>query len=148
MLHVAGSPVLKHNSLRVDDGYFEHFDERVLQRIENRRRHQRRWVVTLTATAAALTGFAFWLITANPGETPLNAVALSADTTPHLTGSYLTDQILADEIIEMAAGIDTLFLANGELWTDVGLDEIPDETIAEYLFWEGVSATEIAMAGN
>lgn len=140
------TPAVKHNPLQTGAGYFDRFDERVFQNIAKRRRQHRSRVMTLTATAAAITGFAFWFFIAKPTESPVKIAVLSSDSVSHLTGSYLTDQILADEIIDMAAGIDTLFLSDGELWTDVGLKEIPDESIAEYLFFEGVSTTEIAMA--
>ncbi|PKP23577.1 MAG: hypothetical protein CVU06_07555 [Bacteroidetes bacterium HGW-Bacteroidetes-22] len=138
----------KANPLRVPDGYFEAFDQRVHERISARKKDRHLYIAVVTAAAAMLAGIGILFLPGLRNDVPESEIIVASDTANTITGSRLVDQILADDIIEMAANSDTLFLDAGLNWGDMGLKEVSDETITEYLLIEGVSTLEIAMTND
>ncbi len=145
----SGSPSSpKQNPFEVPEGYFGTFDQRVHERIAARKRSRYLYITAVTSVAAILAGIGILFLPGLRTDTAISASIASNDTVNTITGSLLVDQILADDIIDMAARSDTMFLDADLKWSNMGLNEVPDETITEYLLIDGVTTLEIAMTNN
>ncbi|MDD2964914.1 MAG: hypothetical protein PHQ65_05310 [Bacteroidales bacterium] len=134
------------NPLKVPEGYWDSFDERVMQGIVARRKQQRTVVLYGTLAAAVIATCLFVFYTLLQPVSPEATITGPGLVT--LTGSDLSDQLLADDIIEMAVSADTLLLDINSTWMIADSGSLPVETVAEYLLLSGISATEIALASN
>lgn len=138
------------NPLKVPEGYWEEFDELLFRKISWRKKVRRiQWASATAVAAAFIAGLFFYKgMIGEDVKVEDNRPEVSSTQSVPLTGSHFTDQLLADEIIEMAANTDTVLLDVKAVWGKKSMKDIPDETITEFLLMEGVSSTEIELAIN